>query len=157
MLSEGVDFIIRKMNLDDLQEVERIEKESFKEPWPYEALYNELMKSDFTLAYVVEVEGKVVGYSFVHFMDPYAHLINIAIDKNFQRKGLAKALLNEIINYSLANGLKSIVLEVRVGNTKAQNLYKSFGFKVIRVEKKYYRDGEDAFIMIKDLSKNETK
>ena len=44
--------------------------------------------------------------------------------------------------------VESLFLEVRVSNTPAINLYKKFGFKIVRRIPYYYRDGEDAYVMV---------
>ena len=60
-------------------------------------------------------------------------------------------LLAEIINRARKAGFKSVLLEVRVSNTKARKLYERFGFKIVKRKERYYMDGEDAYIMIKML------
>ena len=42
-------------------------------------------------------------------------------------------------------------LEVRVSNTVAINLYKSFGYEIVTTRKRYYENGEDAYLMLKEL------
>jgi ribosomal-protein-alanine N-acetyltransferase len=45
----------------------------------------------------------------------------------------------------------TVMLEVRVSNTDAQNLYRRAGFMVVQRIGKYYNNGEDCFLMIKGL------
>ena len=46
---------------------------------------------------------------------------------------------------------ENITLEVRVSNVVAINLYKSVGFNIVATRKKYYENGEDAYLMLKEL------
>lgn len=70
---------------------------------------------------------------------------------NRRRQGYASALLQEVIARAKRDGTNKIFLEVRQGNVAAAKLYKSLGFAEISVRKKYYPDGEDATVMVKEL------
>jgi ribosomal-protein-alanine N-acetyltransferase len=48
-------------------------------------------------------------------------------------------------------GAEAVYLEVRVSNKEAISLYKKLGFEEVRIVKEYYRDGEDAYVMVKKL------
>lgn len=141
------DLIFRRMEESDLLEVSRIENESFKEPWPIEALKYELKENPFCLSFSLEKNGKLAGYAFLHIHDCYSHLVNIAIEKEFRGKGIGEFFLKQIIKTAEMHNCESIVLEVREGNAPAVNLYLKVGFNIIRKQRNYYHDGEDAFIM----------
>ncbi len=83
---------------------------------------------------------------------PVGHLISIAVLKEYRRRGVGSALLSKTIDV-MKNVYKvdAIYLEVRVSNTPAIRLYEKFGFKKARIWRGYYRDGEDAYIMVKRL------
>lgn len=93
-------------------------------------------------------KDKLVG--FIHVSKSYEviDIDNIVVDSDYQRKGIAKELLNYIFNYF--EDATSYILEVREDNKAAINLYKSFDFKVINKRDKYY-DDVDAFIMRKNV------
>lgn len=140
-------FVFRMMEEEDLPEVEKIESETFKEPWPYEALEYELKENPFCHSFSLEKDGKIVGYAFLHIHDCYSHLVNIAIEKKFRGKGVGEHFLRQIIKKAEMSGALNMVLEVREGNVAAVNLYLKLGFKIDKKQKKYYYDGEDALIM----------
>jgi ribosomal-protein-alanine N-acetyltransferase len=77
------------------------------------------------------------------------HLISIAVLKDYRRLGIGSALLENTIN-AMRNVYKtaSLYLEVRVSNIPAIILYEKYGFRKARVIKQYYRDGEDAYVMV---------
>lgn len=140
-------LIFRAMEEKDLPEIEKIESETFKDPWPYEALKYELKENPFCHSFSLENKGKIAGYAFLHIHDCFSHLVNIAVEKNFRGRGVGEYLLKEVIKRAKINGAVNMVLEVREGNVPAINLYMKFGFKIERKQKKYYHNGEDALIM----------
>lgn len=80
------------------------------------------------------------------------HLVSIAVLKQYRGRGIGKALLRETINVmESVYDVDAIYLEVRVSNKTAIRLYEKFGFRKARIAYKYYRDGEDAYIMVKRL------
>ncbi|MCC6452696.1 MAG: GNAT family N-acetyltransferase, partial [Acidobacteria bacterium] len=80
-----------------------------------------------------------------------AHLTTIGIAPEHRRRGLAKRLLLHVENALRARSINTLVLEVRVKNTSAQDLYRQKGFYVVQRLNKYYTDGEDCFLMVKAL------
>ena len=69
----------------------------------------------------------------------------------FNRKPVASCELKQIQKFIKDYpNLKKIFLEVRKSNIPAINAYKKAGFNQISVRKKYYSDGEDALILIKE-------
>ena len=83
--------------------------------------------------------GYLITYDNIDSLD----IFEIAVDKNFRKKGLASKILNRI------NDERKILLEVSEKNEVAINLYKKHGFKMISRRKNYYLDGSDAIVMIR--------
>ncbi|MCE4604582.1 MAG: GNAT family N-acetyltransferase [Aeropyrum sp.] len=81
------------------------------------------------------------------------HLVSIAVRPGYRRLGVGSALMSETVRVMKEiYGVESIFLEVRVSNIQAIRLYEKFGFVKVRRIKGYYRDGEDAFVMVKRLA-----
>ena len=78
--------------------------------------------------------------------------MSIAVLPSFQRRGLAKMLMTRLIEESLSEGGEYVVLEVRKSNEAAKNLYKTLGFHTIGTRRRYYQNGEDAEVMLLQLS-----
>ncbi|HEY9867095.1 MAG TPA: ribosomal protein S18-alanine N-acetyltransferase [Candidatus Obscuribacterales bacterium] len=77
-----------------------------------------------------------------------AHITILAIDPDYQGKGLGQALLFQLLVSAWKRKLERATLEVKVSNQPAINLYHKFGFKEAGIRKKYYQDtGEDALIL----------
>ena len=136
----------RDMTTDDVEAVEKIERESFNLPWTLMDFFYEVWRND-SMAIVAEVDGKIIAYTCVWISFEDADVADIAVAKKFRGQGIGTQLFAEIIRRAKLRGLTAITLEVRVSNVAAIKLYEKFGLKSVGVRKGYYEDGEDALIM----------
>lgn len=135
------------IEFNDLQDVSRIEKDCFSEPWSYNAFRQELIdgKSFFK---VLKVNSIAVGYVLMNCVCGEGYITNLAVDSAFRKHGLGSMILEDCISYALENGLTLISLEVRESNASAIKLYSSKNFEVVGIRKNFYRKPlEDAYIM----------
>ncbi|MCD0442043.1 ribosomal protein S18-alanine N-acetyltransferase [Glycomyces sp. A-F 0318] len=96
--------------------------------------------------------GTVAGYAGTAYNEAEAWLNNIAVDAAYRRRGVARMLMDDLIERARAGGAKSVLLEVAVDNGPAQRLYDAYGFYGIGVRKRYYQHtGTDAAVMRMDL------
>ncbi|PVU69042.1 ribosomal-protein-alanine acetyltransferase [Acidilobus sp. SCGC AC-742_M05] len=80
------------------------------------------------------------------------HVISIAVLQEYRRRGIGSALMSEALKiFEEKYDVDSVYLEVRVSNQPAINMYEKFGFVKARIIRGYYRDGEDAYVMVKRL------
>jgi len=79
------------------------------------------------------------------------HLVSIAVFEEFRRLGIASALLLNSMSPLLKHDISEYVLEVRISNYKAINLYQKFNYESAGIKKKYYKDGENAYYMVKKV------
>ncbi|MEO0102692.1 MAG: ribosomal protein S18-alanine N-acetyltransferase, partial [candidate division WOR-3 bacterium] len=131
------------MTETDLDEVIAIEKENFKFPWKRELFLYDLNKRN-TYCLSAKKKEKVLGYIIIFQALDEFHLANIAVKKEYQRKGIGSALMSKMLKIAQDKGIKSIYLEVRKSNLPAQRFYEKFGFTFTYTRKGYYEDGEDA-------------
>jgi len=144
-------LIIKKMGVDDVDEVVEIENQSFSDPWKKEFFLDEISNA---LAYplVAKLNQNVVGYACLWIFLGELQIANIAVTPLFRKKGIGKKIMEKIISYAELNFLKRITLDVRESNKEAINLYNKFGFKIIGKRKSYYRfPVEDSLILEKIL------
>jgi [ribosomal protein S18]-alanine N-acetyltransferase len=139
----------------DIDEIIRIERDSYPTPWS-ENLFRCEMTSPISRLLVgrmtQEKPGRVVGYIVYWRVDDEIHLHNIAVRRDMRRKGIASRLLEGAIRCAKREGGRWITLEVRRSNVPAQKMYEKFGFSVHGVRPGYYTDTkEDALIMWADL------
>jgi len=76
-----------------------------------------------------------------------ARILMLAVDDDYRGRGIGKMLLRAFVSSCLLSRIYSIVLEVRISNVPAINLYTAFGFSIIDNLRSYYRDGEDGLRM----------
>lgn len=82
------------------------------------------------------------------------HLLNIAVDKRWHGRGVARAFLGVLYERCQQQRASLLWLEVRPSNTPARALYGKEGFIEVGVRKGYYPapDGrEDAVVMRRDI------
>lgn len=92
-----------------------------------------------------------VGYALATAVYEDAETDDIAVKESYRRRGIGGELLKLAESEAEKRGAIRAYLEVRVGNAAAIALYESRGYRKLRVRRKYYPDGEDAFVMSKRL------
>jgi len=136
---------IRRLTYADLPQVVAIERRAFTTPWSLAMFVLELSKpSGVCLAAVVETE--LAGYLVCSRYDTVWHVMNVAVDPDRRRRGIATALIAALLERIGDDA--QVTLEVRRSNAGALALYERFGFRSAGVRPRYYADnGEDAVIM----------
>ncbi len=144
---------LRRMVLQDLDQVMVVEHRSFTAPWSRQAFLRELVDNQFARYIVAEYHGRIVGYAGVWLIMDEGHVTNIAVDPDFRGHRLGEALLRTLMSICLSQNIRRMTLEVRVTNSIAQRLYEKLGFVRSGVRKGYYTDNrEDALIMWAELT-----
>ena len=145
------DFLIDEIRSQDLDEIIAIEQSSFPTPWPRQVFDMEI-KSLKSFTRVSRNNGTVVGYIIAWKIYHEAHILNVAVHREYRRLGVAQSLLLDCLTYFSNNGAITALLEVRSKNDMAINLYEKIGFKAIGLRRGYYCDtGDDAIVMELDL------
>ena len=120
-----------------------------------ETLGNEMLQAELHNKYAhfyVALDGDiVVGYIGAWIIEGTTDMINFVVDSNYQHQGIGQLLMQEIINQSVKENSKEILLEVREKNNQAINFYLLQGFKQIAVRKEYYKNKDNALILRKEL------
>ena len=143
---------IRRLALQDLDGIERIENAVYPTPWSRSMFAGELAKpSSFSLGAFDQEMGGLVAYLIVsRYVDAW-HIMNLAVHPGWRRVGVASRLLDELFELTAGDRRRGYTLEVRVSNTSAIALYERFGFETSGIRRGYYTDNrEDALIMWKD-------
>jgi len=152
-----VNVELRALAIDDLEAVERIERESYPTPWSPSMFATELAKPS-SLCFGAHLEdGGLVGYLIVsRYVDAW-HVMNIAVAEAYRRRGIAGALLERLFAVTADEAQRGYTLEVRVSNTGAIRLYERLGFTARGIRRGYYTDNrEDALIMWRDSATDGT-
>ena len=136
---------IRSLSYSDLPQVIAIERRAFPTPWSLAMFVLELSKPSGVCLAAIE-KRRIVGYLICSRYADVWHLMNIAVDPPARRRGVATALLEQMIDR--AGESASYTLEVRPSNPQAISLYERFGFRSAGTRRRDYQDtGEDALIM----------
>jgi ribosomal-protein-alanine N-acetyltransferase len=137
---------IRRLLYTDLPDVIAIERRVFPTPWSLAMFVLELSKQT-GICLAALSEQRLVGYLICSRYDAVWHVMNVAVDVDHQRMGLASALLAELY-LRVNDGDARFTLEVRRSNAMAIHLYEREGFRAAGVRRRYYQDnGEDALVM----------
>ena len=144
---------IRRLTFADLPQVVAIERRAFTTPWSLAMFVLELSKPS-GICLAAETAGtderELVGYLICSRYDTVWHVMNVAVDPDRRRHGIATALIAALLGEVGGAGGDGfqVTLEVRRSNTGAIALYERFGFRSAGVRRRYYQDnGEDAVIM----------
>ena len=140
----------------DLDEIARIEKESFPIPWKREFFASELVEPHRYIRVLARDDGgdpRVGGYLFAVSLYEEFHVNKIATDQRLRNLGHGRSLIEDAIARAGAMGSASMTLEVRVSNAPARQFYRSYGFTEAYRRRAYYQDGEDALVMVLPLGK----
>ena len=137
---------IRRLTYADLPELIAIERRAFPTPWSLAMFVLELSKPA-SVCLAALCDGQMIGFLICSRYDTVWHIMNVAVDPDRRREGIASALLSDLLRRIDATGAR-FTLEVRESNTGAIELYERFGFRAAGRRRRYYQDnGEDAVIM----------
>lgn len=136
-------------HIDDLV---KIEEQCFNSGFA-RATFQKELENKIAFYIVAEYEGTAVGYAGLWNVCQSADIMNVGVDPDFRRRGIAEAMIAELEKFCLDSGIFEINLEVRIGNIPARQLYKKMGFCEIGIRKGYYDGKEDGVFMKKVLGK----
>jgi [ribosomal protein S18]-alanine N-acetyltransferase len=141
----GIPLDIRRLSYGDLPDVIAIERRAFPSPWSLAMFVLELSKPT-SICFGAVTNSELAGYLICSRYHTVWHLMNVAVDLDYRRLGVASRLIEQLLDE--AGAAERYTLEVRVSNSEAIRMYESFGFRSAGVRRSYYHDNnEDALIM----------
>lgn len=138
---------VRPMTVRDLEQVMRVELAMYPFPWT-QRIFEDCLRVGYR-CHVGEVEGNFAGYAVMSTGANEAHILNVCVAEEFQRRGMARQLLSHLLDEADTLDVNDVFLEVRPSNTPAVSLYEQMGFNQVGVRKNYYptaQGREDAII-----------
>lgn len=148
-------YALVPMEVSHLDEILAIERVSYTNPWVEDAFRHELEQNAFSrprVALTLDEPPAVVGYCVAWVLFEQVHIQNVAVHPRHRRFGLARHLLERVLEDGANAGACSAQLEVRRSNATALKLYESLGFRVTGERVGYYsRPSEDAVLLSKEL------
>ncbi len=141
-----------------------IDAQGFVDPWPAETWRHEVRDDDRLHLVAVAADEparlesrgahspttreRVVGHAGLLFLAGMAHVSNVAVDSDYQQRGIATRLLIALIDRARERGCAAATLEARAANKRAQRLYSRLGFQPLGINRGYYtKPPEDALVM----------
>jgi ribosomal-protein-alanine N-acetyltransferase len=155
---------VRQAERADLLAVFHIEQEAFPQAWPFSAFEGFLGEPGFLVSHMtgspretatVGDDGRVVGYVVADTVpnhgEAIGHVKDIAVAEECRGQGIGRRLLGQALRTLAGNGAASVKLEVRRSNDIARTLYGDFGFEQEGVVPRYYDNGEDALVLVREF------
>src|SRR4030067_1519374 len=148
------EFMIKKMDIKDLDEVLSIANSSSLNPWSRNMFIEEIL-NPLSHCFVIQFEGQLdncppVGFICFRNIGEESELLNICVYPKYQKLGIAKELMKFYIEFCRQGKIKKFYLEVSASNHPAIHLYRLFSYQTIGVREKFYQGRFDAFLMRKE-------
>ena len=143
---------IRPATLADAARLAELERSCFSDPWSDSAI-REALGTPGALALVAELSDRVVSYCLSRRVSTSAEVLTLGTEGGSRRLGIARRLLEELVDRLGADGVDEVWLEVRESNRGALQLYHAMGFRTAGMRRAYYRSpAEDALVLRLALS-----
>ncbi len=154
---------IRSMEGRDIPSVVSLDRQVFRDPWPESAYVQEIYFNPSAHYFVLEHAdplpagtwtthrrrraARLVGFVGMRVEVTRGHISTLAVHPAWRGQGLGELLLLVAVDQAIRDGAHSVGLEVRISNEVAQNLYTKWSFLQHSRLRRYYADGEDAYLM----------
>ncbi|PLX59768.1 ribosomal protein S18-alanine N-acetyltransferase [Sedimenticola selenatireducens] len=143
---------IRPLREDDIDAIMTVEHRCYDHPWTAGIFRDSLRVGYVCWGYFLD--RRLVGYGVMSVAAGEAHVLNICTDPEMRGQGLARRLMQRLINQAREREADTVFLEVRASNRVALGLYESLGFNEIGLRRGYYpadKGREDAILLAKAL------
>jgi len=142
---------LRRFFITDLNEVMDIERTSFPQPWSksYIGKLSQRYPQDFVVAnFSKKVVGYILGYKKPNGL---GSIKTLAVNPNFRQQGIGTKLVNFTTKRLKKESVKEVFLHTRTKNQIAILFYKKLGFKILKKIENYYKNGDNAYLMVKKI------
>jgi ribosomal-protein-alanine N-acetyltransferase len=150
----STEYVVKRLSIKDIDRLLRLNLRCFKQGENYTRhTFNYLLTQPQSLGLMAETtSGEMAGFVLLmNNPDGAAHITTVGVAPEHRRRGIARRLI-EATEVLLRNkSVSTVVLEVRVSNTAAQELYAQAGYSIVKRMTRYYHNGEDGYLMVKPL------
>lgn len=143
---------IEPMRMRDIDAVVGIERNAYSFPWT-RLNFSDSLASGYS-AWACRSGGELVAYAVMMLVLDEAHLLNVTVAPDWQRRGCGMLMMHHLFSTARAHGAKRMFLEVRPSNESGIALYRRCGFERIGLRRAYYPASpgrEDAVVMAMNL------
>ncbi|MEE8481797.1 MAG: ribosomal protein S18-alanine N-acetyltransferase [Acidiferrobacterales bacterium] len=148
--------LIRPMEIMDIKRVMKVERAAYEFPWTPN-IFRDCLRVGYYCC-VIEDNTEVIGHAVMSYAVGECHILNVCILPEYQRLGMGKRVIKQLLEVGERNGARIAFLEVRLSNIAAYQLYESLGFTEVGIRKDYYpaEEGrEDAMILAYDMGSDQ--
>jgi ribosomal-protein-alanine N-acetyltransferase len=143
---------VRRMQLADLPDVLRNERQGYTHPWT-EGIFRDCLRNG-QECWLLMSSNLNVGHGILSIAAGESHLLNVCVHPDFQGHGFGRILVEHVLERARAGKASTIFLEVRPSNMAACELYDKLGFNEVGIRENYYPSKvgrEDALVLAKEL------
>ncbi len=150
-------MIIQQARTEHLDGILALEEDGFApaEQWSRHAWTEELAADDRLVLAHTDADGSVIGVANFGCVEDMADLNRVVVRRNARGRGVAAQLIQAGIEWAEALGATRMLLEVRIDNDPAVELYSRLGFDRISLRRNYYGAGLDAVVMLRPITGDE--
>jgi ribosomal protein S18 acetylase RimI-like enzyme len=140
----------------DVEFIKRLSRDVFDIYGPYEETIPSWFKSGRSETIVARAEKTPVGFAMLGLLNSrydfhsVSELLAIAVEPQWQRKGIGESLLKEADRKAVEMGMKRIFLHTAMDNLRAQRLFTRVGYRPWEIKRAFYPQGQDAYVMAKE-------
>ncbi len=139
----------RDMQKKDVEEVAKIEEETFSMPWSQNA-FLEMIEAEYAHYMVAEEDNKIIGSCGLRDIAGEGEITNVVIRPEYRNMGIGADMLCKLMKNADKIGIQKFTLEVRESNAAAIHVYEKLGFLAEGIRKNFYESPcENAVIMWK--------
>lgn len=148
---------VRRARASDAEFIQRLSGAAFQEYGPYGEILREWFDSGPSLSLIAEIQGHPAGFAMTERIDAFpepmrgAELLAIAVDPSLRRRGIGRILLRRVEALVHGRGAVRLWLHTAADNRAARSLFERSGFRIVRLERTFYPEGQDALLMVKTL------
>ena len=149
-------LIFRELSPSDLAQAVALEAAASHRPWTMDEVLEELSRPAGLCLGVFggrDLLAMILGW----IVQPEVHVNNLCVHPAVRRQGLGRGLMIEALSLSRLSGAHRCLLEVRVGNSPAEALYRGLGFVRAGTRPAYYHDGSDAALLTLEIAPEESR
>jgi [ribosomal protein S18]-alanine N-acetyltransferase len=144
---DKINIILRRMDENDIGEVQDLEKLCFNHTWPEDSFKKELSNRNTACYLVARNDRRLAGFIGSWLILDETHVTTIAVSPDFRGMRIGDLLVWGLFQKAIEKGCRWATLEVNEKNEAACKLYESFGFKPIGKRSSYYGPDENAVVM----------
>jgi ribosomal protein S18 acetylase RimI-like enzyme len=136
--------------------IKRLSRDVFNIYGPYDETIPAWFRSDRSVTIVARAKGKPIGFVMIGKLDSrydfhsVSELLAIAVEPQWQGRGIGESLLREAERRAVDLGIKRIFLHTATDNLQAQRLFTRVGYRPWEIKRSFYPKGQDAYVMAKE-------